>query len=238
MAKPNYIELGDGEHLPILYEDRSVLAIDKPRGWMLVPYNWQKTIWNLQAAIDSSIRAGLFWATSRNLKFLRHVHRLDADTTGILLLAKSVGAVDSYGRLFETRQMEKIYLVVINGKPPQQTWVSEEKIAPHPKQIGKMQIDAVHGKQAVTEFRVLQQTGGRTLLEAHPTTGRTHQIRIHLAHRKFPVVGDSLYNSDGSGKVPLGLRAIELAYQDPFTRKHVRIQAPTEQFMREFGFAP
>ena len=65
--------------MPILYEDRSVLAIDKARGWMLVPHSWQKTRWNLQAAIVSSINAGDFWARSRGLKFLKFVHRLDAE---------------------------------------------------------------------------------------------------------------------------------------------------------------
>ena len=77
MAKPSFIDLPGCEPIDILYEDRSVLAIDKPRGWMLVPHSWRQTNWNLQAAIDSSIRADDYWAKSRNLKFLRHVHRLD-----------------------------------------------------------------------------------------------------------------------------------------------------------------
>src|SRR5437667_5190696 len=97
MAKPSFIELPTGETLPILYEDRSVMAIDKPRGWMLVPFSWQKTDRNLQAALTSSIAAKDFWARSRSLKFLRAVHRLDADTSGILLLAKSPGAVRTFG---------------------------------------------------------------------------------------------------------------------------------------------
>src|SRR6185436_826943 len=112
MARPNVIELGDEVSIPILYEDRAVLAIDKPAGWMLVPYSWDRTGRNLQLAISSSILGGEFWARSRNLKFLKYVHRLDAETTGILLFAKSQGAVHTYGDLLETRQMEKIYLAV------------------------------------------------------------------------------------------------------------------------------
>ena len=104
MAKPDYIELPTGEKISILYEDRSVLAIDKPRGWMLVPASWQKTNRNLQMAITSSIAAKDFWARSRNLKFLRFVHRLDGDTTGILLFAKSNGAVNTFGDMFEGRK--------------------------------------------------------------------------------------------------------------------------------------
>ena len=113
MAKPNFIELPTGEKIPILYEDRSVIAIDKARGWMLVPFSWLKTGRNLQAALISSIAAGDFWARSRGLRFLRFVHRLDAETTGILLLAKSPGAVTIYGSLFESRKMEKLYLAVV-----------------------------------------------------------------------------------------------------------------------------
>src|SRR5512136_455169 len=117
MPKPSHIELPTGERFPILYEDRSVLAIDKPPGWMLVPFSWQRTGRNLQAALTSSIAAKDFWARSRNLKYLRFVHRLDADTTGILLVAKSPGAVNTFGTLFESRRMEKVYLAVVHGKP-------------------------------------------------------------------------------------------------------------------------
>jgi len=101
MAKPKAIELADGTSIPILYEDRSVLAIDKPAGWLLAPDFWDKTGRNLQLALQSSIQAGDFWARSRNLKFLRFVHRLDEDTTGVLLLVKSVGAVPAYSALFD-----------------------------------------------------------------------------------------------------------------------------------------
>src|SRR5947208_6840747 len=122
MAKPDYIELPGTEPIAILYEDRSVIAIDKPRDWMLAPFSWQKTNRNLQAALTSSITARDFWARSRNLKFLRFIHRLDAETTGILLLGKSPGAVTSYGRLFESRKMEKIYLAVVQGRPQETLW--------------------------------------------------------------------------------------------------------------------
>ena len=92
---------------PVLYEDEDLLAIDKPRGWMLVPYSWQRTQRNLQAALVSSIAEGGFWAKSRGIRFLRNVHRLDADTSGILLLARSQGALDTLSELFESRRMEK-----------------------------------------------------------------------------------------------------------------------------------
>src|SRR3954452_945631 len=141
MAKPDHIELPTGERIPILYEDRSVMAIDKPRNWMLVPFSWQKTNRNLQAALASSIAAGDFWARSRGLRFLRSVHRLDAETTGILLLAKSQGAVASYGDLFESRRMEKIYLAIVGGTPKEPEWTCRLKLAPDPQARGRMRVD-------------------------------------------------------------------------------------------------
>jgi 23S rRNA-/tRNA-specific pseudouridylate synthase len=270
MAKPDVIELPGAPPIPILYEDRSVLAIDKPRGWMLVPYSWQRTNWNLQAAIVSSIGAGDFWARSRGLKFLKFVHRLDAETTGILLFAKSQGAVESYSDLFEDRRMEKIYLAVVAGAPARSEWTCRLKLGPAPGRIGRMQVDERSGKESETHFRVMQTIGRgagdpgsphvpsgtgpvdraasntrgraiagvfplRTLIEARPLTGRTHQIRLHLAKTTGPVVGDDVYGRRNDG-FKLGLRAVRLAFTDPFTRRRIEIRAPIEEFCREYGF--
>ena len=235
MPKPSSIELAGAEPIPILYEDRSVLAIDKPRGWMLVPFSWQKTTRNLQAAIVSSIAAGDFWARSRGLKFLRFVHRLDAETTGVMLFAKSQGAVESYSDLFESQRMAKTYLAVVVGKPKQTVWTCRSKLAPDTRQIGRMKVDARHGKEAETHFRVLQNREVTSLIEARPLTGRTHQIRVHLAKSGCPVLGDELYGRANKG-FELGLRAVRLAYTDPFTRQRVEIRAPAEEFCREYGF--
>ena len=238
MAKPKDIELPTGEIIPILYEDRSVIAIDKPRGWMLVPFSWQKTNRNLQAALMSSIAAGDYWARSRNLKFLRFVHRLDAETTGILLCAKSLGGVDSIGNLFESRKMEKIYLAVVHGVPKQTEWTCRLKLAPEPESHGRMMVDERNGKEAETTFKVLQAGTKNSLIEAHPFTGRTHQIRVHLAQSGFPIVGDELYATDHpNDDRQMGLRAVYLGYTDPFTRKPVHIRAPRERFCRDYGFA-
>lgn len=237
MPKPNHIELPTGERIPILYEDRSVMAIDKPRGWMLVPFSWQNTDRNLNAALTSSIAARDFWAKSRNLKYLRFVHRLDADTSGILLLAKSPGALDTFGDLFEGRRMEKVYLAVVCGLPEPREWVCRLKLAPDPRSRGRMKVDARHGKEAETHFRVLQSKGNTTLVEAHPVTGRTHQIRVHLAQSGHPVVGDDYYGAQPVKEDEnLGLRAVRLSYVDPFVRRRVEIRAPMTEFIREYGF--
>jgi RluA family pseudouridine synthase len=237
MAKPPFIELPFCEPIPILYEDRAVLAIDKPRGWLLVPVNWQNTNRNLQAAINSSITAGDYWARSRNLKFLRYVHRLDTDTSGILLLAKSMGAVEAFGDVFESRQMEKHYLAIVEGVPRESEWTCQLPLAPDPRQVGRMIVDTREGKESETRFRLLQKKETISLVEAHPLTGRTHQIRVHLAQSGWPIVSDDLYGRVDRRR-QLGLRAVQLAYQDPFTRRRVEIRAPIEAFLSEYGFTP
>lgn len=237
MAKTLDIELPDCEPIPILFEDRVVLAIDKPRGWMLVPHTWQKTAFNLQAAITSSIAAGDFWARSRGLKFLRHVHRLDAETSGVLLFAKSLGGVEPISDLFESRRMEKTYLAVTDWPPRQAEWTCRLSLGPDPRRFGRMMVDDRGGKSAETEFKVLQTSGKYTLVEARPLTGRTHQIRVHLAESGCPIVGDELYGRR-ERDLPMGLRAVRLAFVNPFTKKRVDIQAPRENFLREFGFGP
>ncbi len=213
------------------------MAIDKPPGWMLVPDAWKRTGWNLQAGLSSSIRQGAFWAKSRHLRFLRFVHRLDAETTGVLLLAKSPGAVAPYSAMFESRRMEKVYLAVVQGVAAQVEWSSKLPLAPDTQAPGRMRVDERRGKEAETAFRVLQSRNGTSLIEAHPLTGRTHQIRVHLAASGCPVIGDSLYGSSTGGPhIGLGLRAVSLAYRDPFTRRRVRIEAPTKAFLNQYGF--
>ncbi len=235
MAKPPFIELSPRDRLPILYEDRSVLAIDKPPGWMLVPISWQKTDRNLQAAIISSIAAGDFWARSRNLKFLKYVHRLDAETSGVLLFAKGQGALETFGDLFETRKMEKVYFAVTDQLPKDPQWTCRLPIAPDAGEIGRMTVDE-GGKSAETAFRVITSFRDRHLIEARPYSGRQHQIRLHLARSGSPIIGDRLYG--GRHGKTLGLRAAGLAYEDPFTRRPVQIRAPMEDFLRLYGFSP
>jgi 23S rRNA pseudouridine1911/1915/1917 synthase len=236
MAKPNFIELPGCDLIPIIFEDRSVIAIDKPRGWMLVPDSWRKTNWNLQTAIDSSIRADDFWARSRNLTYLRHVHRLDADTSGVMLFAKSEGAMRAMSDMFESRRMEKTYLAVVEGKTKELEWTCALPIGPDPLNFGKMRVDdSQDGKDAETHFRVLMSTDRFTLIEASPLTGRTHQIRLHLAESGSPIVCDELYGQVQKG-YRLGLRAVRLAYKDTFTRQFVNILAPVESYLKEYGF--
>ena len=242
MAKPNHIELGDGTIIPILFEDRAVLAIDKPAGWLLAPDSWDRTGRNLQLALQSSLSAGDYWARSRNLKYLRFIHRLDADTSGVLLLAKSPGALRSFSELFESRRIQKFYLAVVEGIPKQSNWTCRLHLSSKPGTVGQMKVDERHGKEAETSFRVLQ-TGQQTaLVEAQPTTGRTHQIRVHLAAAGHPALGDPFYNpkeiaKPKVGRVRLALRAVKVIFPDPFQQRRIQIEAPAKDFMTQFGFS-
>jgi RluA family pseudouridine synthase len=236
VARTNHIELPGGERIPILYEDRSVLAIDKPAGWMLAPDSWHNTGRNLHNALMSGLRHGDFWARSRQLKFLRYVHRLDAETSGVLLLARSLGALKALSALFESRKMQKVYFAVVRGVPGENAWSCDLKLAPVPGQAGKMKTDR-GGKEAETRFRVLQVGAGESVVEARPLTGRTHQIRVHLAACGHPVVGDTLYGPPGHPDDLLGLRAIGLSYTDPFTRRAVCMEASSQAFLEHYGFS-
>jgi 23S rRNA pseudouridine1911/1915/1917 synthase len=253
VAKPKNIELEEaGIEIPILYEDRSVLAVDKPGGWMLAPDWWDRTGRNLHLALQSSLSAGDFWARSRNLKFLRFIHRLDAETTGITLFAKSPGALRAYSEMFEEHRVDKHYLAVVRGIPRQSAWTCLFPLMPDPAMKGRMKVlrggsaevrrlaEGAEAKDAETHFEVLNTSKGMALIEARPVTGRTHQIRVHLAAAGHPVAGDSLYGPDAAaaskGRQRLALRAFKLAYRDPFQKRPVRIEAPVGEFLREWGF--
>ena len=233
MAKTTHVELPDGTEVPVLHEDRSVLAIDKPAGWMLGPEDEEHVRRNLHLGLMLGIEEGAWWARSRGLKFIRFIHRLDAPTTGVLLMAKSRGAIAPFGRLFATRDVSKRYLAATEGIPREAEWTCTLPLGPDPRQPGRHRVDRVGGKEAETRFRVVATRGGRALVEAFPRTGRTHQIRLHLAAAGCPVVGDILYGRQDP--VGLGLRAVELSYRDPFTGRPVRVQAPHEAFRRAFG---
>src|SRR5260370_8036476 len=123
---------------------------------MLAPDSWRETGRNLQAALAAGVAARDFWARSRNLRFIRYVHRLDAETTGVVLLAKSPGAVRALSRLFEGREMEKVYLAVVHGAPRSKRWTCRAKLSIDPDARRRIQWNDPNGTQTDTHFFLLQ----------------------------------------------------------------------------------
>ncbi len=210
------------------------MAVDKPPGWILGPDDWQHTRRNLSLQLQDDVREGAFWARSRNLKFVRFIHRLDGPTSGVMLWAKSQGALEQYSRLFATRGVNKVYLAVTDGIPPEKTWRRRDAIGPEPGSPGRYMVDPEAGKEAETNFELLDVSGRQALVLAEPYSGRTHQIRLHLLASGCPVAGDELYGKRDDGG--LGLRAIRLEFRDPFTRRPICIDAPVKDFCWNYGF--
>ncbi len=236
----NTIALNREIEFPVLFENRSCLAIDKPRGWILAPDTWDRTGRNLQLALASAIQGGAPWARSRRIKYLRYVHRLDSETSGVLLLAKSSGALKQYSERFRRREIGKAYLAVVCGRPAKSEWTCTARLEPDLNAPGKMRTSLRTGEQAETRFRLVASVGNLSLIEAEPITGRTHQIRVHLAWDRLPIVNDRLYGMMSNAipiGVGMGLRAVGLSFDDPFEHRPIRVIAPFGQFLADYGFA-
>jgi RluA family pseudouridine synthase len=220
--------------LPVLYEDREVIAIDKPAGWMLAPADWKSTRRNLLAALQEGVDAGAWWARSRGLRFLRPVHRLDAETTGVLLLAKSPLSLEFFSKQFAQRRMRKTYWALTRGRPVTEEWTVRTALAEKPDRMGRIHPDPRHGRDAETAFRLRERVPGLSWIECHPLTGRTHQIRVHLAGEDCPILGDVLYGAEPSPspKWPLALRAMQLSWDDRGRERVVR--ADGKPFLKAF----
>lgn len=237
MAELKQIRL-PGLTIPVLHEDRAMLAIDKPAGWMLAPEHAHKVIHNLHALLMGSVMAGDVWARSRGIRFLRYVHRLDADTTGVLLLAKSKGAIGPLSQCFARQEVDKVYLAVIEGVPKRDRWICQLPLGAPVKGTGRVTVNRASGKPAETQFQLLATQDGRSLIACRPLTGRTHQIRVHLAETAGAIMGDRIYGGAKGREVQLALRSVLLRLRHPFTRRSVEIVAPWTKFLRSFGFDP
>lgn len=185
----------DRWEIPILYEDEAVLAVSKPAGLLTSPDRYDKDRPNLMALLDRGVNEQAGWAREHGLSYLANVHRLDADTSGVLLLAKNKEARNDLAGQFVQRQTKKIYLAIVHGvpSPPEQT--IEKRIAPHPTREGSFVARSQQGKEAITQIQVLEHFHRYALVQAEPVTGRTHQIRVHLKSVGHSIVCDTLYGS-------------------------------------------
>ena len=239
--------------IPVRFEDEHLLALDKPAGLLVSPDRHDEMRPSLMKLLLDGLAAGKPWARERGLTYLSNAHRLDYETSGVILLAKNKPALVALANLFGTDKPEKKYLALVRGEPAETHFAVEVKLAPHPLKIGLMRADFKGGKHAKTIFDVLENFPrfGCALLACRPVTGRTHQIRVHAAHVGLKIVGDELYGgkplwlsrlkSDyrlkpGREERPLlarvALHAEQLKLNHPVTNEPVTITSPLPKDMK------
>jgi 23S rRNA pseudouridine1911/1915/1917 synthase len=163
------------------------------------------------------------------------VHRLDKGTTGVILVAKDSKTQEMLSHLFKERSVKKTYRAIVEGNPKKEQWTVEGNIGRHPVERKKMAVLKTGGRTAETSFKVLRALKGFTYLEAYPKTGRTHQIRVHLAHGGYPIVGDETYGKKAKAMAPRPLlHAYRIEFIHPVKGIPVKIEALVPVDMEEF----
>lgn len=209
--------------LDIVYEDEDIIVVNKPKGMVVHPANGNPdgTLVNAIMAhckgslsgIGGEIRPGI-------------VHRLDKDTSGLLIVAKNDKAHINMSEQIKNREVKKIYIALVRGVVPENEATINMPIGRSTKDRKKMAVRK-DGKEAITHFKVLKRYANYTLLEVKIDTGRTHQIRVHMAEIGHPVVGDMVYSN---GKNEFGvqgqmLHAKSLDFKHPITGKQMHLEA-------------
>jgi RluA family pseudouridine synthase len=168
--------------IDILFDDDDLLVINKPAGVLTVPgRDGGRSVREAIAAIEGQEQD------------LRIVHRLDRHTSGVLVLTRTVEAQRSLSQQFESRTVEKQYLAIVQGNPPDDSGMIHAALGPDPRVTGKMRVSESKGKPAQTRWRVQERFGFATLMRCWPLTGRQHQIRVHLQLINHPLLVDPLY---------------------------------------------
>ena len=188
--------------LSIAYEDSDMLIVDKPAGLVVHPSAGHGAGTLVNALLGRARDLGQPLGSIAGVGRPGIVHRLDKETSGLIVVAKTDAAQASLMRQFGERTVEKAYLALVRGEAPSPRGRIEAPVGRDPRDRQRMAVIA-GGRDATTEYESLAAGGGYTLLELHPLTGRTHQIRAHLAYLDLPIAGDLRY---GGGEGPGGLR--------------------------------
>jgi 23S rRNA pseudouridine1911/1915/1917 synthase len=217
--------------LDVVYEDGDILVVNKPAGMVVHPAygHHSGTLVNAVlahapdlAGVGGELRPGI-------------VHRLDKDTSGLIVVAKSDVALRNLQEQFKGREVKKVYLALVEGHLAPPTGLIDAPIGRDPRARKKMAVVSRGGRAAQTEYRVLETYDEHTLVEAHPLTGRTHQIRIHLAFIGRPIVGDPVYGFRKQRlKVPrLFLHAARLGFRLPGSGEWREFEAPLPEDLEQ-----
>jgi len=216
---------------PVVHEDAALLVVDKPGGVAVHGGS------GVSFGVIESLRAARPAA-----KFLELAHRLDRDTSGLLMVAKKRSALVEVHRMLREGEVEKVYLTVAKGHWEGGAREIRESLHKYVNAKGERRVSVQEGGMAaVTKVRVLKQTPQLSLLEVRLLTGRTHQIRVHLAHAGHPVLGDDKYGDfdlnhrlEKQGVKRLFLHASRLAFSHPITGERLKLEAPLPPEMRDF----
>jgi 23S rRNA pseudouridine1911/1915/1917 synthase len=214
--------------LDIVFEDEAILVLDKSAGLVVhpAPGHADGTLVNALlhhcddlAGIGGVERPGI-------------VHRLDRETTGLMVVAKTDAAMAGLVAQFKAGGVRKVYLALVHGLPPKASGIIDTLIGRHPRDRKRMAVVSRNGKQAITRYAVVRTCGAASLTEARIETGRTHQIRVHLAHLGHPIVGDPLYGSRSRDLAIAGcparqmLHAARLAFTHPVSGEPLDFSRP------------
>ena len=209
--------------LPILYEDDDVMVVNKPSGLLTHAKGGLST----EPTVAEIIRPKTLFASDTDRPGI--VHRLDRDTSGVLIIAKNADAATHLQRQFAQRTTKKTYLAVTDGVPKLAAAKIDLPIGRNPATPSTFRVDP-NGKPAQTTYRVLTSTDTRALIELKPTTGRTHQLRVHMAHLATPILGDRVYGKLNANRLMLHAHKLEITLPSG-ERKTFEAAVPEEFFI-------
>lgn len=208
----------------IVYDDDDLIVVNKPPGVAAHP----SVGWTGPTVLGALSAAGYRISTSGPPERTGIVHRLDVGTSGLMMVAKSEHAYSVLKQAFRDRSVHKIYHAVVQGHPDPFSGTIDAPIGRHPGSEWKFAV-ARDGKPSITHYETLEAFPFATLVEVELETGRTHQIRVHMAAQRHPCVGDTMYGADPSLSARLGLErqwlhAVKLGFEHPSTHKYVEFE--------------